>query len=158
MDEEFGIDCGSWAEKYLSARKVGVVEKAVEKMEVVEIPWIQDIDGTAISCRGSKLLSKKDSWGDGIDSPQFSPTPPPTSPTMWRVSIMLTHSMSWDDRTEAPMVTPLPSWGDVREQFNYAQEVGMFSGLCELAIREKERFLAEWTMHSLAVARPNGPY
>ena len=137
MDEEFQIP-ESWVDKYVSFPN---------KSE-------HDSPECMVPCNGSKL-AKKDSWIDGFDSPQFTPTPPPTER---RTSIMLTHSTSWDDRTEEPTVTRLPSWEEVREQFHYAQEVGMLSGLGELAIREKERFLAEWTMHSLTVARANGPW
>ena len=99
---------------------------------------------------GSTLLFKSLS-----DSPQFSPTPPPSSPVFRRSSIVLTRSTSCPalgkPEEPPPEITRLPSWDDVREQFDHANKVAMHLGLAEeVTIRERQQFLTAWTLHSIS--------
>ena len=142
MDEEFhfptsiipdvNIPETNWADAYVSTRQL--VKKS-------------STDGLF-----TNVLFKSNS-----DSPQFSPTPPPSSPMFRRSSVvMITRSTSCPDLraksdSPPPIITRLPSWDDVREQFNHAHAVAVHSGLGEdVVIRERSAFLSAWTLHSLS--------
>ena len=142
MDEEFhfpttmipDMNSVNFADAYMSARQL-------EKKS--------STDGLF-----SNVLFKSNS-----DSPQFSPTPP-FSPMLRRSSVvMITRSTSCPELSAKsdspvsppPIITRLPSWDDVREQFNHAHAVAVHSGLGEdVVIRERSAFLSAWTLHSLS--------
>ena len=131
------------------------------------VPDVNSVGGASMSWADAFVSThglKKNSTDSGSstvlfkslsDSPQFSPTPPPSSPVFRRSSIVLTRSTSCPalgkPEEPPPEITRLPSWDDVREQFDHANKVAMHLGLAEeVTIRERQLFLSAWTLHSIS--------